>query len=82
MTSDHDTALGELVYETAVRLWRDATAAQASGLPRVTDEQLADVTASDLEDVRRWLDDFEGERLTLGRDGDTRTVKGLVDPAT
>jgi len=44
----------------------------------VTDQAISDRTTIGLETVRRWLEEFDGSRFVVGRDGETLTVESPV----
>ncbi len=85
MTSDLDTTTDD-VYEAIRQLWQEAqpgmTDNDASGFGQtvvsVPDTAVAERTGLDLEAVRDFLDNADGVKLTVGRDGDTRTVTSLI----
>ncbi|NPD05776.1 hypothetical protein HN031_13880 [Nocardioides sp. zg-1308] len=85
MTSDLDTTTDDL-YETIRGLWREAqqgdaaapddTDATAVGVP---DTAVAERTGLELGAVREFLDNADGVKFAVARDGETRTVTALLD---
>ncbi len=45
----------------------------------VPDTVIADRTDLELAAVREFIDNADGVKLVAGRDGETRTVEGLLD---
>ncbi|GAA5105879.1 hypothetical protein GCM10023339_02200 [Alloalcanivorax gelatiniphagus] len=85
MTSDLDATTDDL-FSTIRDLWQAAqdgtgdAAAPAGGGQAVSipDTAVADRTGLDLAAVREFIDNADGVKLTAGRDGETRTVEGLL----
>ena len=79
MTSDLDATTDDL-YDTIQQLWQQAQqGADDQGGASVTDTAVADRTGLDLGAVREFLDNADGVKFTVTRDGDTRTVTALLD---
>ncbi|GAB7006672.1 hypothetical protein JCM18899A_41450 [Nocardioides sp. AN3] len=74
MTSDLETTTDDL-YNTIRALWWDAP----DGSATVTDTAIASSTGLDLDVVREYLDNAHGVQLVTERDGDTRSVTGLLE---
>ncbi|WP_210650022.1 hypothetical protein [Nocardioides sp. SYSU D00065] len=86
MTSDLETTTDDL-YETIRELWQEAqpgmTDNDASGFGQsvvsIQDTAIAERTGLELAAVRDFLDNADGVKFEVGRDGETRTVKALID---
>ena len=79
MTSDLDATTDDL-YDTIQQLWQQAQqGSDDQGGPSVTDTAVAERTGLDLGAVREFLDNADGVKFTVTRDGDTRTVTALLD---
>ena len=87
MTSDLHTTTDEL-YDTIRRLWQDARggadldspAGFGQAVTSVPDTDIATATGLDLEAVRLFLDNADGVKLVVGRDGDGRAVRAALTP--
>lgn len=86
MTSDLDATTDDL-YNAIRALWLDAQGAGSDDVPsggfgqRVTsvnDADIAETTQLELSAVREFLDNADGTKLVVERDGDTRRVTGLL----
>jgi len=87
MTSDLDATTDDL-YSAITDLWRaaqpgsDADAAPSAGdgqdVVPVPDTAVAEATGLELAAVREFIDNADGVKLVAGRDGETRTVEGLL----
>lgn len=86
MTSDLDTTTDDL-YNTIRALWLEAQGAAGDDVPsggfgqRVTaipDTDIAEASGLDLTAIRDFLDNADGVRLVVDRDGETRRVKALL----
>lgn len=86
MTSDLDATTDDL-YNTIRQLWEEAAGGAGDDLPAggfgqrvasVPDTAIAAATGLDLGAVREYLDNAEGVKLAVDRDGETRAVKGLL----
>jgi hypothetical protein len=87
MTSDLDATTADL-YQTIRDLWLEAQRGSTDELAppegfgqavvSVTDTAIADATGLELTVVREYLDNADGVQLTVGRDGDSRTVTALL----
>jgi hypothetical protein len=73
MTSDLDATTDDL-YRTIRDLWLETQQQDAS----VPDTAIADASGLDLTAVRDFLDNADGVKLVVGRDGETRTVTALL----
>ena len=90
MTSDLDSAQGELIYTAAVRIWQETQGVDdpsatppvdwAGAVHSVIDQAIAHDTGLDIDVVRQWLHQFDGSRLVIGYYGDTVTVQAPLDP--
>lgn len=88
MTSDLDATTDDL-YSAIGDLWRAAQhgsggdgappAGDGQDLVSVPDSVIADRTGLELAAVREFIDNADGVKLVAGRDGETRTVEGLLD---
>jgi hypothetical protein len=88
MTSDLEATTADL-YRTIRELWLEAQhgatdelappAGYGQAVVSVHDTAIADATGLELTVVRDFLDNADGVKLTVGRDGDTRTVTALLD---
>lgn len=86
MTSDLDATTDDLL--TTIRgLWLETQGSGGDDLPTsgfgqkvasVSDEAIAAATELDLDVVREYLDNADGVKLVVGRDGDARWVKGVL----
>src|SRR3954447_16529974 len=86
MTSDLDTTTDDL-FNTIRALWLEAQGATGDDLPTggfgqragasVRDSEIAEATQLELPAVQEYLDNANGVKLVVDRDGDTRLVKGL-----
>ncbi|WP_210439774.1 hypothetical protein [Nocardioides xinjiangensis] len=85
MTSDLETTTDD-VYETIRELWQEAQPGMsdndASGFGQavvsVPDTAIAERTGLDLQAARDFLDNADGVKLTVARDGETRSVTSLI----
>lgn len=87
MTSDLDATTDDL-YTTIRELWQEAqqvapedlgdTVGFGQSVTSIPDTRIAERTGLELGAVREFLDNADGVRLVVGRDGETRTVQGLV----
>ena len=86
MTSDLDTTTDDL-YNTIKALWLDAQGAGGEDfgdgsfgqrVTSVADTEIATASELDLGAVREFLDNADGVKLIVGRDGDARSVKGVL----
>jgi len=86
-TSDLDATTDDL-YRTIRELWSEAQPSMSGDLAppegfaqvvaSVPDTAIAERTGLELTAVREFLDNADGVKFLVGRDGDTRTVKGLL----
>jgi len=87
MTSDLDATTADL-YQTIRDLWLEAQQGASDELAppagfgqavvSVRDTAIADATGLELTVVREYLDNADGVKLAVGREGDTRTVTALL----
>jgi hypothetical protein len=85
MTSDLEATTDDL-YETIRRLWQEAqgtgddlpTGGYGERVVSVPDTDIASALQLDLSVVREYLDHADGVKLVVGKDGETRSVKGLL----
>jgi hypothetical protein len=86
MASDLETTTDD-VYNTIRQMWQEAQPGMsdndASGFGQavvsVPDTAIAERTGLDLEAVREFLDNADGTRLTVARDGESRSVTSIVE---
>ena len=90
MTSDLDATTDDL-YDTIRALWQQsqggavgadadlsAPAGYGQSVSVVKDTDIAAASGLDLEPVREFLDNADGTRLVVSREGDSRSVTGLL----
>ncbi|MDH2415978.1 hypothetical protein [Nocardioides sp. CER19] len=86
MTSDLDATTDDL-YTTIQELLLQAQGSAGDDLPAggfgqriasVPDTAIASATGLELPVVREYLDNADGAKLVVDRDGETRSVKGLL----
>lgn len=87
MTSDLETTTDD-IFNAIRELWQeaqpgsDADQAQAGGFGQsvasVSDVAIAERTGLDIAAVREYLDHADGVQVVVGRDGEHRSVRGLV----
>lgn len=88
MTSDLDATTDDL-YTTIRDLWTDAQpgtggelappAGFGQAVVSVPDTAVAEASGLELGAVREFLDNADGVKFDVGRSGETRTVKALLD---
>lgn len=88
MTSDLDATTDDL-YDSIRELWQETQGdpgdepAPPAGFGQtvrsVRDTAIAERTGLELPAVRDFLDNADGVRLVVGRDGETRTVTAFLD---
>ena len=88
--TDDLSATTEDLHNTIRRLWHDAQGGDATGdelappagfgqsVTAVPDTAVAEATGLDLEPVREFLDNSDGTLYVVARDGETRSVQGLL----
>jgi hypothetical protein len=85
MTSDLEATTDDL-YNAIRQLWSESGGAGddapdggfGQSVTSVPDTSIAAATGLDLDAVRDFLDNADGVKLVVARDGDTRAVKGLL----
>jgi hypothetical protein len=86
MTSDLDATTDDL-FNTIRTLWMEAQGSTGDDLPTegfgqrvasVPDTKIAGASGLQLDAVREYLDNANGVKLVVDRDGDSRVVKGLL----
>lgn len=87
MTSDLDATTDDL-YGTIRDLWNESQHGAADELAppagfgqavvSIPDTDIAEATGLELGAVREFLENADGVKLVVGRDGETRTVTGLL----
>ena len=80
MTSDLEIGTDD-VYGVIRRLWesgREGLTDDGAAVRSVSDTDIAQETGLDLQVVREYLDNADGELFVVGRDGDSRTVTALL----
>ena len=90
MTSDIDATTDDL-YDTIRTLWQqaqggatgaDADLSAAAGFGQsvsmVKDTDIAAATGLELDPVREFLDNADGVRFVVSREGESRSVTGLL----
>ena len=87
MTSDLEATTDDL-YTTIHALWQESQPATGGELTppagfgtavvSISDADIAERTGLELGVVREYLDNADGVQLVVGRDGDARSVTGLL----
>jgi hypothetical protein len=86
MTSDLEATTDDL-YNAIRGLWLDAQGGQADDdtagsfgqrVASVPDTAIADATQLEIGAVREYLDNADGVKFVVARDGDSRAVTGLL----